>query len=316
MRVGIIGAGGIARKMAKTINGMESTQLYAIASRSLEKAKAFAAEFAVEKAYGSYEEMVLDKNVDLVYVATPHSHHHQHCLLALEHGKHVLCEKAFTFNEAQAAEVLAFAKEKHLLVAEAIWTRYLPMRHMLDEVIASGIIGEVCSLTANLGYVINHVPRLADPELAGGALLDLGVYTINFMLMVLGNDYERFDSTVTMTDTGVDAQNSMTFIYPEGKMAILHTTQLASTDRRGMIFGTKGYIEVTNINNPEWIRVFDTEHVLLKEIKQPQQITGFEYQVEACRTAISADAIECPEMPHQEILRVMRIMDLIRSQWK
>lgn len=315
MKVGIIGAGLIARKMAYTLNQMKEAQAYAIGSRSIEKARAFAQEFAMEKAYGSYEELVQDPQVKLIYIATPHSFHYDHIKLALTHDKAVLCEKAFTANKRQAQEVIELAHERKLLLAEAIWTRYVPMRKILDDVITSGIIGKVHSLTANLGYVIDHVPRLFDPYLAGGALLDVGVYPINFALMVLGHQIERYDSSVTFTETGVDAQNSMTFTYKNGSIAMLHSTQLASTDRRGMIFGNKGYIEVQNINNPQMIRVFDTNYKLIKEIEQPPQITGFEYQVQACIEAIHSKAIECPQQPHAEILRVMTIMDQFRAQW-
>lgn len=315
MRLGIIGAGKIARKMALTINSMEDASLYAIASRSKEKADEFAKMFQIEKAYGSYEDMVADDKVDLVYVATPHSHHYEHCKLALEHNKNVLCEKAFTVNEAQAKEILDLAEKKHLLVAEAIWTRYMPMRKMLDDILSSGIIGEPQSLTANLGYAISDVPRLHDPRLAGGALLDLGVYTINFALMAFGNEISRIDSSAVMLDTGVDAQNSIAFSYKDGRMATLFSTQMANTDRRGAIFGTKGFVEVENINNPESIRIYDSEYKLIKELIQPNQITGFEYEVRSCINAIKSNSIECPEMPHEEILRVMRIMDAVRTKW-
>lgn len=315
MRIGIIGAGKIAKKMALTINSMEDASLYAIASRSMEKAEEFAKMFQIEKAYGSYEDMVADDKVDLVYVATPHSHHYEHCKLALEHDKNVLCEKAFTVNEAQAKEIIDLAREKHLLVAEAIWTRYMPMRKMLDDILSSGIIGEPQSLTANLGYAISNVPRLRDPKLAGGALLDLGVYTINFALMAFGSEFSGIDSSAVMLDTGVDAQNSIAFSYKDGRMAVLLSTQMTNTDRRGSIFGTKGFVEVENINNPQSIRVYDAEHKLIKELIQPTQITGFEYEVRSCINAIKNDSIECPEMPHKEILRVMRIMDAVRTKW-
>jgi len=316
MRIGILGAGNIARKMALTVNGMNEATAYAIASRSLEKAEKFASDFKMDKAYGSYEALLTDPKVDLVYIATPHSHHYEHIKLALNHNKPVLCEKSFTVNATQAEEVINLAREKKLLLAEAIWTRYLPMRKMLDDVLSSGIIGEVKSLTANLGYVIHHIPRMADPHLAGGALLDVGVYTINFALMVLGDQIEKIDSSVMFTETGVDAQNSIVFEYKGKAMAMLHSSQMASTDRRGMIFGDKGYIEVKNINNPEVIRVFDTEHKLIKEVSQPPQITGFEYQVQACFEAIRSKSVECPQMPHSEILRVMGLMDTLRVQWK
>ena len=315
MNIGIIGAGGIARKMAHTINGMQEATLYAIASRTKEKAVAFAKDFDIPKAYGSYEEIVQDPKIDLVYVATPHSHHYEHMKLALQHDKPILCEKPFTVNAKEAREILDLAKTRNVMVAEAIWTRYLPMRYILNEVLATDIIGEVKSLTVNLGYAINHIPRLALPELAGGALLDVGVYTINFALMVLGEEIEKIDSSVIFTTTGVDAQNSITLTYPGNVMAMLHSTQMTNTDRRGMIYGTKGFIEVQDINNPEAIRVYDMDNKLIKEIEQPSQITGFEYQVKASIDAIDAKSIECHQQPHKEILRVMDIMDTLRAQW-
>jgi len=315
MNVGILGAGGIARKMAKTLNGMDQVKAYAIGSRSPEKARSFAQEYGMVKAYGSYEELVDDPDIALIYVASPHSHHAEHIRLALEHGKHVLCEKSFTVNERQAKEVINLAKEKNLLLAEAIWTRYLPMRKMLTDTISSGVIGEVRSLTANLGYVIDSVPRMREPRLAGGALLDVGIYTINFMLMVLGSDFTSFDTSVTFTETGVDGQSVTVFTYPGNILASLHSSQHVLTDRRGLIYGTRGYIEVMNINNPESIRVYDLDRNLVQELTQPKQITGFEYQVQACIESIVEGRIECPQMPHEEILTVMRTMDAIRAKW-
>ena len=180
IKIAILGAGSIARQMAYTISNMDNVDAYAVAARDFERAEKFAKEYGFEKAYGSYEAMLKDENVDLVYIATPHSHHYEHSMLCLNHGKHVLCEKAFTANAKQAEEVLKLAESKKLLITEAIWTRYMPMAKTLNEVIQSGIIGEVTSLTANLGYVIKDIPRLIEPKLSGGALLDVGIYTINF----------------------------------------------------------------------------------------------------------------------------------------
>ena len=187
MKIGILGAGGIAVQMAKTVAGMKDVENYAVAARSFERAQAFAEKYGFSKAYGSYEEMLADPQVDLVYIATPHSHHYLHAKMCLEAGKNVLCEKAFTVNADQARKLFALAKEKNLLITEAIWTRYMPSRKMIDDIISSGVIGEVTAVTANLNYAISEVERIRKPELAGGALLDVGVYTINFASMVLGD---------------------------------------------------------------------------------------------------------------------------------
>ena len=315
MNIGILGAGSIARQMAYTISKMDNAINYAIASRDYKKSQKFAKEFRVIKAYGSYEEMIKDPEVELVYIATPHSLHYEHAKLCLNNGKHVLCEKAFTINEKQAEELFEIAKEKNLFITEAIWTRYIPMRKTLDDIIESDVIGELHSLTANLGYRINNVPRLVDPNLAGGSLLDVGVYTLNFASMVFGNNIKDISSTVIKTDTGVDAQNSITLYYENNRMAILHSTMMSRTDRRGIIYGSKGYIEVENINNCEGIKIYSLDGNLIDEYKTPKQITGYEYEVEASIKAIKNGELECIEMPHSETLIIMRLMDKLRNNW-
>ncbi|WP_394912287.1 Gfo/Idh/MocA family protein [uncultured Robinsoniella sp.] len=315
MKMGILGAGNIGGAMARTIAGMDKVEAYAVGARDLARAEAFAAQYHFTKAFGSYEEMLSDPELELVYVATPHSHHYEHVKLCLEHGKHVLCEKAFTVNAKQAVELFEMAKSKNLLLTEAIWTRYMPMRKTLDEIVASGVIGEITSLTANLGYVVGHLPRMQEPGLAGGALLDLGVYPINFASMVFGDKIREVSSSAVLTESKVDAVNSITLIYEDGKMAQLHSNMMAATDRRGMIYGDKGYIEVQNINNCEGIRVFDTNHKLIAEYETPKQITGYEYEVEACMEAMAKGELECPQMPHKESIRIMELMDSLRAQW-
>lgn len=315
MRTAILGTGFIARTMAATIKEMEEVTSYAVASRDYKKAEAFAKEFGFVKAYGSYEDMLLDPEVDLVYVATPHSHHYEHVKLCLNHGKHVLCEKAFAVNAKQAEEMFALAAEKKLLLTEAIWTRYMPLRKTLDNIIASGVIGNVSMLTANLGYVINHIPRLIEPSLAGGALLDVGVYPLNFALMAFGSNIERITSAAVITDKGVDAQNSITLVYKDGRMAVLNSTMLSQTDRQGIISGSKGFIVAENINNCERIRVHDLTRKELACYEAPKQISGYEYEVRACIRALQEGKLECEEMPHAETIRVMQLMDGLRKEW-
>lgn len=317
MKVSILGPGGIARCMATAVQGLkeQGVEAYAVASRNLERAKAFAAEWGFEKAYGSYEEMLEDPEVELVYVSTPHSHHYQYAKMCLEHGKHVLVEKAFTVNAVQAEELIRMSEEKNLLLAEAIWTRYMPSRKMIDDIVESGVIGDVTSLTANLGYPLKHVERLQNPELVGGALLDLGVYPINFALMVFHGEVKEVQSTAVISPKGIDWMNSITLTFDDGKMAVLHSNMLALPDREGVINGEKGYIEIQNINNCEEIRVYDENRQVKERYQVPEQINGYEYEVLACKQAILDGKCECPQMPHSEILRVMRMMDQIRESW-
>jgi len=314
MKIGILGAGLIARKMAETVNGMDGVFLGAVASRDEAKARAFADEFSAEKYYGSYEELAADEDIDLIYVATPHSHHYEHARLCLSAGRNVLCEKAFTANYKQAKELIDLAESKGLYIGEAIWTRYLPMRFTLDEIIESGVIGEISSLTANLGYSIAHVERLRKPELAGGALLDLGVYTINFALMAFGSDIAGITSSCSKNEYGVDTHNTVILDYTDGRTAILHSNMNSNTDLKGIIYGSKGRIEFENINNCEGINVLLNDGTVT-HYETPKQITGFEYEVEASLEAIRQGKTECEQMPHSEILRVMKIMDNLRAEW-
>ena len=314
MKLGILGAGGIASTMAKTVAGMKDVEAYAVAARDLERARVFAQKYEVKKAYGSYEEMLADDEVELVYIATPHSHHYLHAKMCLEAGKNVLCEKAFTVNAEQAQKLFDLAKEKKLLITEAIWTRYMPSRKMINDIIESGVIGEITAVTANLSYTVSHVERIRKPELAGGALLDVGVYPINFASMVLGDKVKDVKATAIFQN-GVDILDSIAMVFEGERMATLQCGAREFSDRMGSIFGTRGYMQVQNINNPEKITVFDTEHKEVASYVVPEQISGYEYEVESCMKAIQEGKLECPEMPHAETIRIMKIMDDIRKSW-
>ncbi len=321
LKIGVIGAGWMGRLMSDTLIQMKDVvECTAVASRDLERAESFAKDYGYKRAYGSYDELLADPEVELVYIVIPHSHHHQWTIKALNAGKHVLCEKAFAENEEQAREMIQLAREKKLLLTEAIWTRYMPSRKMINDLIAAGTIGEVMTISANLGYHIDMNERIIRPELAGGALLDLTVYPLNFVSMILGDDIESIDAFCVMTETGVDGQDNVAIRYRDGKMAHLFTSIYTLTDRRGMIYGRDGFIEVQNINNPEVIRVWSNDKEpgprLLQEIPVPKQISGYEYEIEACARAIAAGELECPEMPHEETLEIMRQMDLIRARFQ
>lgn len=315
MKFAILGPGKIAKSMAAAVSGLEQVEKYAVGARDLDRAQAFAKEWGFQNAYGSYEELVSDPEVELIYVATPHSHHYEHAKLCLEHGKNVLLEKAFTVNAKQAEELIMLAKEKNVLLAEAIWTRYMPSRKMIDDLLEKGTIGKVTSIMANLGYELHNIPRLQEPELAGGALLDLGVYPINFAKMVMKQDVKEVYSNAVMSPKGIDWTNSITLIFEDDTMAVLHSNMLAGINRMGVISGDKGYLEIQNINNCEEIRLYDLDHKLIETYTVPKQINGYEYEVIACIKAIEEGKIECDEMPHEETLWVMRLLDRIRNDW-
>ena len=315
MNIGFIGAGRIANILAATMARMEDVTLCAVAARDLERAQAFAAQHGFRKAYGSYEELLCDPEVELVYIATPHSHHAAHMKLCIEHGKHVLCEKAFTLNATQAREVAALAKEKGVYVAEAIWTRYMPSRRIINEVLASGIVGKISVMTCNLSYPVTYKERIVRPELAGGALLDVGIYGLNFALMHFGDDIVRTDSSVRFTDTGVDAQETITLHYADGKMAVITAGVLARGDRKGIFYGEKGYIIVENINNPQSISVYDLTDTLIQRIQVPAQISGYEYEIREAMARIRAGETEAASMPLDTSIAVMERMDALRRDW-
>ena len=314
-KLGIIGAGWIAEKMAAALAPLEDYCVYAIASRSIEKAEAFAKKWNVPKAYGSYEEMVADPDIDLVYIATPHSHHYPHTKLALEHGKHVLVEKAFTANAAEAAVLLETARTKGLFITEAIWTRYMPLSHKVKELMESGIIGEPRVLTATLCYMMEFKERIVRADLCGGALLDLGVYSLNFARMYFGTDIVRTVTNVHLGPTGMDMHESISLSFADGKMANLQSGALCLNDRQGIISGTEGYIRVDNINCPEVVEVYRNYELVARYEKPADMINGYEYQVFECKRCIDAGLLESPLMPHAETLSIMQQMDSLRSEW-
>lgn len=314
-KIGIIGAGWIAEKMAETVAEMEGYEVNAIASRSIEKAQEFAKKYNIAKAYGSYESLVCDSDIDLVYIATPHSHHFQHTKLAIEHGKHCLVEKAFTANAREAKELLQLAKEKNVFVTEAIWTRYMPMSQKIAEIMNSDIIGEPRLLSATLCYPLEDKERITNPALCGGALLDVGVYVLNFARMYFGTDIVKTVTNCQLGPTGMDMQESISLSYADGKMANLQTGALCLNDRQGIISGTEGYIRVDNVNCPEVIDVYRNYANVATYEKPANMITGYEYQVIESRRCIEAGLLESPMMPHAETISVMQQMDDLRKEW-
>ena len=314
MRVGIIGAGWIAEKAAITLNGLTDCEAYAIASRSKEKAEAFAEKWKMRKAYGSYSELIADPSVDLVYVATPHSHHYDVTREALMAGKPCLVEKAFMANYRQAKEIVSLARERKVFLAEAIWTRYQPVVAMMRELIGSRI-GTPKLLTATLGYSMGDKPRIMRADLCGGALLDLGVYALNFVRMFFDADILRITSQCVKSQTGMDLTNAMTLTLSNGVLCNLQSSAACVGDNIGVIAGTDGNLIIDNINNPQKITVNGPDRTYIETIPVPQQITGYEYQFVACRQALIDGLLEPKEMPLEETLYIMQLMDGLRKDW-
>ncbi|MBR1388849.1 MAG: Gfo/Idh/MocA family oxidoreductase [Prevotella sp.] len=315
LRVGIIGAGWIAEKAAITLNGLQECEAYAIASRSLEKAEAFARQWNIKKAYGSYSELIADADVDLVYVATPHSHHFDVTKQALSANKPCLVEKAFMANHRQAAEIVRLAHERQVFLAEAIWTRYQPVVGIVRDLISSGRIGTPRLVTATLGYSMGDKPRIMRPDLCGGALLDLGVYALNFVRMFLPSEIINIESQCVKSQTGMDLTNAISLILENGVLCNLQSSAACVGDNIGVIAGTEGNLIIDNINNPQKVTVNGPDRTYIETINVPQQITGYEYQFLACRQALAEALLEPREMPHEETLYIMQLMDSLRQKW-
>ena len=315
MKIGVLGAGNISYSVAPAWVALPEIECYAVASLTPGKGEVFAEKFGFRKVYHSYEALAEDPEVELIYVATPHSHHYEHMMLCLTRGKPVICEKAFTMNARQAEEIRLYAEEHGIFAGEAIWPRYMPSRAIIQETIDSGIIGTPNTLTANLSYPITHKQRVMDPALGGGALLDIGVYGLNFALMHFGADIQRIESLVRLTDTGVDGMETITLFYRDGRMAVLTHSIYCRSDRKGIIHGDKGYIVVENINDPQSIAVYDANDNLLSFREMPPQINGYEYEFLEAEAALRTGRTESDSMPLAETVRVMELMDSLRKQW-
>ena len=315
MRVGIIGTGWIAEKAAITLRGLTQCEAYAVGSRHQETADAFAAKWNIAKAYGSYASLIEDPDIDLIYVGTPHSHHYDVTREALLAGKPCLVEKAFMANARQTREILDLAHRQKVFLAEAIWTRYQPVVKMVRDLISSGRIGEPRLVTATLGYSMGDKPRIMRPDLCGGALLDLGVYALNFARMFFDADIVNIESQCVKSTTGMDLTNAFSLVLSDGVLCNLQSSAACVGDNIGVIAGTEGNLIIDNINNPQTITVNGPDRTYVETIRVPKQITGYEYQFIACRQALIDGLLEPREMPHAETLYIMELMDGLRQKW-
>ena len=315
MRFGIIGTNWITEKMLDAGKDIKDFELTAVYSRKEETARKFAEKYGVKNTFTDLKKMAESDKIDGVYIASPNSFHSEQSILFLENRKAVLCEKAFMLNEKQAKQIFQFAEEKKVFVSEAMWTRFLPFNETIRQMISGGMIGEPTMLTANLGYNIAWKQRIMEPSLGGGALLDIGIYPLNFASMVFGDDVTDISSICTYNQNGLDEQDSITLRYRNGRMAVLNCTTRGTSDRFGIIYGTKGYMVVENINNYEALTIYENSGKKIGHYKRKRQISGYEYEVLACVRAIKKGFLECPEMPHAESLKMLNMMDFIRNQF-
>ena len=319
IRWGVLAPGSIARSWTAALHAKTVSRVAAVGSRALERANAFAAEFNVERAYGSYEALVADPGVDAIYVASPHCEHRDHALLALGAGKPVLVEKAFTRNAIEARAVIEAARARSLLIVEAMWTRFLPHIDVVRRCVADGgdpIIGEVRTVEADHGQRLfpNGPLRLADPALAGGALLDLAVYPIAFAHLALGA-FTAVQATGTLAATGVDASETVAVIGSHGSIGTLASTMLAKTPCAASISGTRARLEIDGwFYQPNTVRLIDLHDRELDRYETPSREHGLAYEAAEFARLLTAGKTESDLLPLGETLRIMQVLDEVRAQ--
>lgn len=310
----ILGPGGIARAFAKDLAHLDGHSIGAVGSRSLSNAENFAAEFG-GKPYGSYEELVNDPSIDAVYVATPHPAHHDNVIMALNAGKPVLCEKPFSVNAVQAQAMVDAASKNQVALMEAMWARFLPHYAKVREIVASGVLGQILSIHADHGQRLadRGIARLVEPSLAGGALLDLGIYPISFAHMILGNP-TSITSSAVMTDKGVDAQSSMIFSYKHGAQAVLTTTMMEQTPCRAVVAGLDGWLEIDRtFYNPASMRVVMNDGTVT-EYPSTYAGHGLREQAASFKQLVQSGRLESEILTWQDTIDIMKSLDTVRQQ--
>lgn len=317
IRWGILGTGTIARKFAEGLTVLPDAELRAVGSRYHRRAQTFGEEFQVPNRHESYADLANDPEVDVIYVATPHSHHRENSILCLEAGKHVLCEKPFTINATEARSVIAVAREKKRFLMEAMWTRFIPAVVKARELVSAGAIGEVRMLNSHFGFRAepDETGRLSAPELGGGSLLDVGVYPISFAHMIFGHAPEKIVSMAALSHQGIDEQAAFVLGFKGGALAVCSSAIATTTPYDTYILGTEGMIRV---HAPFWC---SEKITLIPEsgadttYDLPLQGNGFNWEAAAVMQCIREGKLEHPDMSLDESIQVMETMDAIRAQW-
>jgi predicted dehydrogenase len=311
---GILGPGGIAKAFAEDLKKLDGHSIAAVGSRTLSNAQSFANTFG-GTAYGSYEELVADPQVDAIYVATPHPAHKENVILALNAGKPVLCEKPFAVNATEAQQMVDAANKNGVALMEAMWARFLPHYAQVREIIQSGVLGKIHTIQADHGQRLadQNIPRLVEPALAGGALLDLGIYPVSFAHMILGNP-SKITSSAVLTDKGVDAQTSMIFDYASGAQAVLNTTMIEQTPCRAVVAGLHGWLEIDRtFYNPASMRVVLNDGATT-EYPSSYIGHGLREQAEVFKQLVTSGQQQSQILNWQDTVDIMKTLDQVRSQ--
>lgn len=312
---GIIGPGRIAHKFAQDLLLVDGARLFGVASRDAEKARSFAAQYGAEKSYGSYEALVSDPAIDVVYIATPHVFHYPNAMLCLEHGKAVLCEKPFGINANEVEGMIIEARKRRLFLMEAFWTRFIPGTEKLLELLQSGVIGKLQFVTADFGFLGDPDPqkRVQNKNLGGGSLLDVGIYPVYLSLLLFGAP-SKISAMATFTETGVDGFCSMLFEHKEGQKAILHSSVVAETPTEAIIFGTGGSIKLhTRFHHPERITIKKNDGST-EVIDIPYIGNGYFHEIAEVVQCLQNGLIQSEKMPHTMSLDLITTLDRVREE--
>ena len=313
----ILGAGKIAGKFAKDLKTCPRARFYGVASRSGEKAQLFAENFGFEKAFGSYEAMLQDPEVDVVYIATPHVFHHSHTLLCLNHRKAVLCEKPFAINSKEVRDMVETARTRQTLLMDALWTLCLP--HILEtkKIVESGRLGKLVSVKADFGFraVFDPDSRLFNRNLGGGSLLDIGIYPLMLALFLMGKP-QKVTAAAHLGKTLVDEECAVFLDYGNGQSANLHSTLLARTPVEAYVYCEKGYIHIPTRfhEHVKGLNILEYDGLKKSFLPFDYQVVGYHYEAEEVMNCLDRGAIESSLVPHQFSLDLMELLDTIRKK--
>ena len=315
MNWAVVGTGNIVKKFILGLSHVENAKLKTVVSRSAKKAQIFSEEYAIENYTSSFDSVLSDPSIDIIYIGTPHTSHAEYAIRALEKGKAVLCEKPMTVNREEAERVINASRENNTFFMEAMWTRFLPAIRKVKEWLDDKLIGDVKMVESSFGDLAPFDPewRLFNKELAGGALLDIGIYPLSFSQMVYSSFPERIVSSMFLGQSGVDEMTNIILDYPNGSAAVLSTAINCNLETSCRIFGTKGKIEI-----PDFVyarKAILTVYNQYEEISSPDFISnGYNYEAEEVMRCVEKGLIESPLMKHEESLDILSIMDTIRHQ--
>lgn len=312
-RIGIIGCGRMAAKMIESIKELEDIEIVAVASREKSRATKFVKQYCPDaKPLGSYEQMTRQKDIDLVYIATPNTFHYENAVMCVKNHMNVLVEKPFTMSREEADSIFTEAKNRGVFVCEAMWTSFMPLHKKMMQWIKDGKIGDVRYIQSNLGYKIENVQRITDPTLGGGAHLDLGVYPTNLAVSVYGENLEPVSVYAHKYSTGVERDVSCVLEVPhDGALAVSFVTVASFTDRDGSVIGENGYIKLKNINDYERIELYNTRGELIEACDR-EGLNSYAVEMKSCIEAIRNGLIQCPEMPWHKTAYIATLNDKIR----